>query len=322
MKCPVCASTSIEKQAKFRAEHPCFSNLERVACVDCSLHFAHPMPALKELQAYNESYHDSAHGGSERNKKQKAFFLVLAKTRLNFIQNNISLSEFKHKNVLEIGPGPGSFVEVWKEKFPQSNYYALESDKSCHQSLLDLGVNILTEKELSTQTLKFDILILSHVLEHVTDPIAFLKPYIDKLNAGGHMFVEVPCLDWKHKNLEEPHLLFFDKPSMKILLERLKLQKVRIAYFGTQIKELLNPVKQFLKRLRRFLWRKGIVYYHPEKKILLKILGSKLEVEASISFSPHLEQAKHSWWLRIIAKKKCLSSPIKYFESFWIYNSA
>lgn len=64
MKCPTCTSTSIEKQAKYRAVHITFSNLERVKCNDCDLHFTHPMPLIKNLNSYNASYHESAHGGS------------------------------------------------------------------------------------------------------------------------------------------------------------------------------------------------------------------------------------------------------------------
>ena len=73
MKCPICASTSIEKQAKFRAKHVCFINLDRVKCNDCQLHFAHPMPDSIDLNRYNFTYHESAHGGSKRSEKQKAF---------------------------------------------------------------------------------------------------------------------------------------------------------------------------------------------------------------------------------------------------------
>ena len=104
MKCPICASTSIENQAKFRAKHVCFINLDRVKCIDCDLHFAHPMPASQDLNSYNASYHESAHGGSERNQKQKAFFTGLAKTRLNYILSNLSSNNFNNTSILEIGP--------------------------------------------------------------------------------------------------------------------------------------------------------------------------------------------------------------------------
>lgn len=38
-------------------------------------------------------------------------------------------------------------------------------------------------------------LILRHVLEHVVDPVAFLRMLADA-NGGGSIYIEVPCLDW------------------------------------------------------------------------------------------------------------------------------
>ena len=66
------------------------------------------------------------------------------------------------------------------------------------------------------------------------------------------MFIEIPCMDWEHKNLDEPHLLFFDKPAMNKLLERLQLKKISIAYYGIPINDLVNPVKKILKAIKRF----------------------------------------------------------------------
>ena len=152
--------------------------------------------------------------------------------------------------------------------------------------------------------MKFDILIFSHVLEHVADPLGFLTLFTNKLNNGGQVFIEIPCMDWKHKNLDEPHLLFFDKPAMNILLNRLQLKKINIAYYGIPINDLVNPVKKILKRIRSFLWRKGITYYHPEKRNLYDVLRNKTQTEAVINFYPHKEQNSHAWWLRVIAKKQ------------------
>lgn len=38
-------------------------------------------------------------------------------------------------------------------------------------------------------------LILRHVLEHVVDPVAFLRK-LAEVNGGGQIYIEVPCLDW------------------------------------------------------------------------------------------------------------------------------
>ena len=303
MICPVCSSDKIFNESKFRNKHECFSNIERVSCENCKLHFAHPMPSLSNLDLYNNSYHKSAHGGHERNLKQSAFFSGIAKTRLNFIKSNIEIDKKISYKILEIGPGPGTFVRVWKDHFVNSEYYVIETDNSCHSSLHNLGVRIVHNKFLKEKSLKFNFIILSHVLEHVTSPKEFLNSYLKYLKKGGHIFIEVPCMDWKHKKLDEPHLLFFDKPSMTCLMDKLNLTKVSIGYFGITIKSLLNPMKNFIKRLRNFLWRKGISFYHPEKKNLLRLGLNNLEAGAVINFEPHIEHPKPSWWLRVLFKK-------------------
>ena len=303
MICPICASKNTGFQKAFRNHHPTFSNMSRVACKICEIHFAYPMPEIEKLDAYNNSYHDSAHGGSERDLKQQAFFIGLAKTRLDFIAGQIGLEKDHPYKILEIGPGPGAFVVVWKEKFPQSEYHVLESDKSCHKGLKEMGVKILDDKEEKIED-EYDFVIISHVLEHVTEPISFLKSFVDKMKNGGHLFIEVPCMDWKHKALDEPHLLFFDKKPMKVLLKQLKLTQLKIAYYGIPHQHLTNPLRQFFKRLRGFLWRKGINYYHPERQKIKTIVKDDLQVQALLNFDAHKEHSSPAWWLRVLSKKQ------------------
>ena len=302
MKCPVCESDKIEFQETFRNNHPCFSDLKRVACIACGLHFAHPMPSLKRLNDYNSSYHDSAHGGSYRDLKQQAFFIGLAKTRLDFISKQIGVEKDYPYKILEIGPGPGAFVKVWMEMFPKSQYFVIESDKSCHDGLKKMQAKIIDDKKEITEN-EFDFVFLSHVLEHVTDPFSFLKTFVDKMKKGGYLFIEVPCMDWKHKILDEPHLLFFDKNPMEVLLKQLMLTQLKIAYYGIPHQHLLNPLKGFFKRLRGFLWRKGITYYHPERQRIRAMIKDGLQTEAILNFDAHKEHRNPAWCLRVLSKK-------------------
>lgn len=303
MICPTCASSNIEFQKTFRNNHPTFSNLSRVACNVCALHFAYPMPEIEKLDAYNNSYHDSAHGGSDRDLKQQAFFSGLAKTRLDFIARQIRLQKDYPYKILEIGPGPGAFVKVWMDCFPNSQYFVLESDKSCHKGLKKMGAKIIEGQEEKTEN-EFDFVILSHVLEHVTEPVSFLKSFVDNMKKGGHLFIEVPCMDWKHKALDETHLLFFDKKSMEVLLQRLKLTQLKIAYYGIPHQHLTNPIRQFFKRLRGFLWRKGINYYHPERQQINAIVKNDIQAQALLNFDAHKEHSSPAWWLRVLSKKQ------------------
>ena len=301
--CPVCESKNIEYQAKYRSKSLHFQNLSRHLCLDCGLQFAFPMPEEKILDNYNRSYHNKAHGGLNRNKIENAFFTGIAMTRINFIKENIKFNFSRKIRLLEVGPGPGAFLEKWIDHFPNTEYFVLESDKSCIPILKNLGAIILDEKQIIDASYKFDFLVISHVLEHVTDPKIFLSKFIKIMKKGAFAFIEVPCNDWEHKKIDEPHLLFFDKKPMIALLKKLRVCKINISYYGTPIKNLKSKTLTFLKRIRAFLNRKKINFYHPERNKLKDILENDLEVNAIIDFDAHIKQEIPSWWLRTIFKK-------------------
>ncbi len=303
MNCPICFSINIIEQSPYRNTHICFQGMKRVLCTSCSFQFVSPMPSEEELEAYNNSYHDSAHGGQERDIKAQAFFSGIARTRLHFIEQNISLSKENKYTLIEIGPGPGAFAAVWLKRFPNSTYYAIETDVSCHEALKNLGVTLINPSDIKSYKETADFIVMSHVLEHVIDPFSFLNYYLKMLKHNGHVFVEIPCNDWQHKDMIEPHLLFFDKKPMYELLKRLEMVPLKVSYYGTRIRQLNNPISKFFKQLRRFLFRKGITYYHPQKRKLKKIGLSTLETNALVSFDAHMEQSEPSWWLRVLFKK-------------------
>ena len=148
----------------------------------------------------------------------------------------------------------------------------MESDKSCIPILKNLGAIILDEDQIIDASYKFDFLVISHVLEHVADPKIFLSKFINIMKKGAFAFIEVPCNDWDHKKVDEPHLLFFDKKPMIALLKKLRVYKI-------------------------------INFYHPERNKLKAILADDLEVNALINFDAHKKQEMPSWWLRTIFKK-------------------
>ena len=106
-----------------------------------------------------------------------------------------------------------------------------------------------------------------------------------------------------HKEKDEPHLLFFDKKAMSVLLKTINVKLVKMAYYGVEIKKLNNIVFKFFRRLRGFMLRKGISIYHPERISLNKILNNSEETKSLLSFYAHIEQVEPSWWLRVIYRK-------------------
>jgi len=301
--CPVCDSVNIFFHSNYRNKNHSFDNLSKFICKDCNLVFSLPMPSQDKLDAYNMGYHQNAHGGYKRNPKLEAFFRGIAKTRLNTLVTKTGIKSSGSYTVLEIGPGPGVFAKEWKKQFPNSKYYAIETDTSLHDVLSKMGVYLLNNNKLSEFNSFFDFVIISHVLEHVVDPKSFLKPYIQTLKENSILFVEVPCMDWKHKNLDEPHLLFFDKKSIGKLFETLELKNLFTGYFGIKIKQLKNPLFKIYNQIMEKLYYRGISFFNLKKGSLYKILGSKTETNSVINFYPHIEQKVPAWWIRAIVKK-------------------
>ena len=235
--------------------------------------------------------------------KNYRVFTGISRTRIGFIKNFKKFNSNKKIKLLEIGPGPGAFFCL-ADEFPLTEYHAIETDKSCYKILKKLDIKINESGDLNNFECYFDLIIVSHVLEHVSSPIFFLKPLIKSLNNKGIIFIEVPCNDWKHKKIVEPHLLFFDKMTMQTLIDQLNLKALKVAYYGKSIRKTKNIFFNLIDRVRNFIYYKiNLKIYHPKKKQIKKILKNKYEVEALLNYDAHQEQIEESLWLRVLLKK-------------------
>tara|TARA_B100000945_G_C20402801_1_gene608297 strand:- start:1228 stop:2022 length:795 start_codon:yes stop_codon:yes gene_type:complete len=262
------------------------------------------MPDKEMLKKYNENYHMSAHGSKKGSTKldkvSGAFFKGMAKIRYNYIKKFIDINKKRKKiNVLEIGPGPGFFLKEMIKNHPEFKYFAVETDLSCHENLNLIGVNLISKIDKFQNT--FDLVIISHVLEHVSNPNKFIDLLRNSLVKNGLMFIEVPCKDYLFKPYYEPHLLFFDKISMKKLVKDFKLMK--ISYHGKLIREIGSLKELFFSNLIRIMNVLRIPYHYFGNRELKKILKDNFLVNVMIPHKAHIENEDPSWWLRVIIKK-------------------
>lgn len=299
--CPVCGGCNTRTIAPFRYQNPVFAGCFRAACVDCDMVFASPMPADAALSAYNASYFSTAHGGQPTSPLVLAFSSGIARLRLAFVRLFLARHQIAVDRVLELGPGPGFFARSWMEKFPDSVYSVVETDSSCYESLQVLGVQLVG----ATDVVPTDLVVMSHVLEHVSDPVAFVQVATRGLRQGGALFIEVPCRDWEHKALDEPHVLFFDKSPMQQLLTRLGFADIEVSYYGRPISELSleSWLHTKLRAIRGKLISWGVVAPFSRKAPGLEPLDSPLERAMVAPFYAHLESAEPAWWLRAVARK-------------------
>lgn len=95
---------------------------------------------------------------------------------------------FAGQTLIEVGCGKGLFLEQL-----QALGFRITGLDPTYE-----GTNPSVIREYFTPStgLRADALVLRHVLEHVTDPLAFLQRLRDSNGGQGKIYIEVPCLDW------------------------------------------------------------------------------------------------------------------------------
>lgn len=164
-------------------------------------------------------------------------------------------------SVLDVGAGKGITGLLFAKK--GYSVSVLEPDKQ-NISQLQKNDNITTYNgnfeniEISE---KFDIIVLSHVLEHVVDIKKFLNSLKKILTNKGIIFIEVPNCKNEHELLDSinksPHLSHFNMNCLKKLLEILEFESVKYntMYFTNDLSLFQHGIR-FLK----FLFFKKDVY--------------------------------------------------------------
>ncbi len=305
--CPVCNGSEISEVSEYKNNHELFSGLHLTRCESCEMIFVTPMPDEEMLTKYNASYFMSAHGGQPQDNASISFFKAIGRLRVAYLEKYLLANGINPLTVLEVGPGPGFFASIWKEKNPLTKYFVYESDSSCYDSLQKAGVIILNDD--NTHLIKendVDLVVISHVLEHVSDPKIFLKSVTKNLRSGGVLFIEVPCLDYMHKDVIEPHLLFFDKATMRYLLNDLSFRDIQVSYYGEKISDLrhLSGSKKLFRKIRTKLISLGAIAPFSGKKNGMETIDNALERAIAAPFQAHIEQQEPAWWLRALSIKK------------------
>ena len=95
---------------------------------------------------------------------------------------------FHGRKLIEVGCGKGYFLDHL-----QAQGYDVTGIDPAYEGSNPGVVKARFERGLG---LSADAVILRHVLEHVPDPLPFLASIADANGGKGHIYIEVPCLDW------------------------------------------------------------------------------------------------------------------------------
>jgi SAM-dependent methyltransferase len=115
--------------------------------------------------------------------------------------------------VFELGAGYGYNLLAVKELFPAALLFTDELDETVKLP------ETINRAELSEGV--YDVVILSHVLEHFTDPKRLIRSALNALAPGGIVIIEVPNDVpgiFPLNGPDEPHLTFFTTRTLTALL--------------------------------------------------------------------------------------------------------
>lgn len=248
--CPVCRDDNCQRELEYRGKHRIFVGRSLYRCTQCDLVFAWPMPEPEEWEAYNQDFFLESVGGLTAQDPANLFFEGIALVRLAQIED--FFPQGLPQSVLEVGPGPGIFCRHYLERCQGARYSVVETDTACQNILRQMGIDVNSDISDLSEDNRFDLLIMSHVLEHVADPINFLKNLTAFMNPNGLVFIEVPCTDYEYKEIFESHILFFNKESMGYVLTEAGLKDVNVGYYGELISQLRKEIGFGAKWRRRF----------------------------------------------------------------------
>ncbi len=205
-------------------------------CENCETHFLYPRPESEELQEYYDgTFREETRSFEYYDIKvlERVFrtFTPEAIERVERVREELQAED----EVLEIGCSVGYFLEAIADKVKA--VCGTEWDKKAQQFIRDNTRfdNITVSSNPEDFEKKFDKIFMFHVLEHIEEPIAFLKQLKEILKPDGVIYIEVPNVDdilvktyqceaFKDYYYKKAHLYNFNEKGLQYIFENAEYQ--------------------------------------------------------------------------------------------------
>jgi 2-polyprenyl-3-methyl-5-hydroxy-6-metoxy-1,4-benzoquinol methylase len=153
----------------------------------------------------------------------------------------------KNNRILDIGCGSGFFLEVAKNRGWQvfGTEYTVEAIEICNKKEISMHLGKLDPLWFDENF--FDIIVSIEVIEHINNPLEELNNIKTILREGGLFYFTTPnfnsierfILRDKYSVIEYPeHLSYYNSFSIKILLKKIGLKKIKITTTGISLNRL------------------------------------------------------------------------------------
>jgi SAM-dependent methyltransferase len=261
-ECPLCASnrsSSFDKRL--------FHGIEVVnrRCLNCGLVYQSPRMTEAEIASfYVKEYRLLQEGSADPTARN----LVIQKARAGSLVDFVSDTIPAVSNHLDIGSSLGILLQQFQAYY-HSKPLGIEPGESHRLYARNEGLVVyasIEELEINRQA-SFDLISLSHVLEHLPNPTAYLDSLRKSLlKPDGWLLLEVPNL-YAHDSFEVAHLFAFSPHTLREVIYRSGFEIIKFEKHGRPNSTIL-PL--YLTALCRPAPQLGIRPVRPERCVTLK----------------------------------------------------
>lgn len=267
---------------------------EIVICKNCGLVFANPRLKTSFLENfYRTDFYRYLYNQNLDDTKNSELFDGESNNYNNAFENlKVYLNSKKKINILEVGSGSNANLLPFK-KF--GNLYAIDFSKRSEEIAKnnDIAFKRGGTEVLKNFNIKFDIIVLSHVIEHFVDFNLDMQRILNVSHEGTVFYIEVPSMDIKYNldQLQNAHNYYFTKSTFIYYLNRnyLKCIKFGIAskihQFGIfkidkdlKIVFPKNEYSEAIKKHKKFCFNFYYLYLinFYLRRLIKRILGKKI----------------------------------------------
>jgi 2-polyprenyl-3-methyl-5-hydroxy-6-metoxy-1,4-benzoquinol methylase len=262
--CPICKQKTASKYKSAVKSVYSSKAYDIRHCSNCGHFFTAPLPSGKELDdIYTNKYSYDAHSLIESEKRMRA------KNYANYIAKIP-----KTKTALEVGCMHGLLLTELERNGVAASGVELDPEavKYCQEHGLDVTQGSI-ENHLKKAGSKHDVIIMSHVIEHIVDPEQQLKSLYKRMSKNGRLVLITPNSMARTRRLfgrfwgywQVPvHINHFNKTSMAQLLKNSGFKVEETKYYGADSLFFLSSLANLLGA------RNDTKSLSPAKKMLVR----------------------------------------------------
>jgi SAM-dependent methyltransferase len=265
------------------------------SCTSCGSLFQSPRPSLAAFEAF---YRDSV---SSRYWAE-VFFPAVAEARREriFRPRAARLSDLCAQKgltvdrVIDVGAGYGILLEEWRAMHPTTRLLAIEPSRALADECRAKGLEVVEDiaENVTGYQSYADLVVCFEVLEHVYDPLAFVRNLVSLARPGGYVFISTLGVDgfdiqmlWEKSNSIFPphHINFLSVAGFKQLFNRAGMTDVEVTTPGVLD---VNIVQNAARKDPSIL---------EDQRFIRKIMEDEAAAMAFQKFLASNSKSSHTW---------------------------